>query len=211
MNIMRVVATFGFGLLVLTSLLIAVYAFFFQAELTGSPEFQARFNTIPILAGMHVIGAGVALLIGPFQFMRRLRTANPAVHRYMGRLYLLMILVGGIGGLGLAQIAAGGLVSRIGFSLLDVCWLFTAFMAYRAIRDRRFVDHQQWMMRNFALTFGAVTLRLWLPVLGAAGHSFEAAYQAVAWLAWVPNLLLVEWYLVIHAERARALAPATAP
>ena len=120
-----------------------------------------------------------------------------------------MILVGGIGGLGLAQIAAGGLVSRIGFSLLDVCWLFTAFMAYRAIRNRRFVDHQQWMMRNFALTFGAVTLRLWLPVLGAAGHSFEASYQVVAWLAWVPNLLLVEWYLVIQAERvrARAIAP----
>ena len=178
--------------------------------MTGSPEFQARFNTIPILAGMHVIGAGVALLIGPFQFIRRLRTSNPPVHRNAGRLYLLMILVGGIGGLGLAQIAAGGLVSRIGFSLLDVCWLFTAFMAYRAIRNRRFVDHQQWMMRNFALTFGAVTLRVWLPLLGAAGHSFEASYQVVAWLAWVPNLLLVEWYLVIQAERVRARNAATA-
>jgi uncharacterized membrane protein len=205
-----IVSTIGFGLLVLTSMVIGVYAFFFQAEWAGSPEFQARFNTAPILAGMHVIGAGVALLIGPFQFIRRLRTSKPSVHRNVGRLYLLMILVGGVGGLGLAQIAAGGLVSRVGFSLLDICWLFTALMAYRAIRNRRFVDHQQWMMRNFALTFGAVTLRLWLPLLGAAGHSFEASYQVVAWLAWVPNLLVVEWYLVIQAERARACNATTA-
>ena len=65
MKIMSIVSTVGFGRLVVTSMLIGVYTFFFQAELTGSPEFQARFNTIPILAGMHVMGAGVALEITP--------------------------------------------------------------------------------------------------------------------------------------------------
>ena len=65
MKIMSIVSTVGFGRLVVTSMLIGVYTFFFQAELTGSPEFQARFNTIPILAGMHVMGAGAALEITP--------------------------------------------------------------------------------------------------------------------------------------------------
>ena len=48
------------------------------------------------------------------------------------------------------------------------------------------------MTRSYALTFAAVTLRLWLPEL-AAIFPFEAAYQTVSWLAWVPNLLIVEW------------------
>lgn len=65
MKSMLIISTVGFELLVVTSKLVGVYAFFFQAELTGSPEFQARFNTIPILAGMHVMGAGAALEITP--------------------------------------------------------------------------------------------------------------------------------------------------
>ena len=52
--------------------------------------------------------------------------------------------------------------------------------------------HRRWMTRSYALTFATVTLRLWLPRL-AAIFPFETAYQTVSWLAWVPNLLIVEW------------------
>ncbi|GAA1010391.1 hypothetical protein Aple_028520 [Acrocarpospora pleiomorpha] len=38
-------------------------------------------------------------------------------------------------------------------------------LAYRAARERRFREHQAWMIRNFALTYAAVTLRAALPVL----------------------------------------------
>jgi predicted membrane protein DUF2306 len=57
------------------------------------------------------------------------------------------------------------------------------------------VKHRRWMVRNFALTFAAVTLRLWIPMSFAAGIPFEIAYPAIAWLCWVPNLLLPEYYL----------------
>jgi hypothetical protein len=48
------------------------------------------------------------------------------------------------------------------------------------------------MVRNFALTFAAVTLRVWLPAGTAAGVPFAVAYPVVAWLCWVPNLLAAE-------------------
>jgi hypothetical protein len=51
------------------------------------------------------------------------------------------------------------------------------------------------MVRNFALTFAAVTLRLWLPTAIIAGAPFELAYPVIAWLCWVPNLLLAELLL----------------
>jgi len=51
------------------------------------------------------------------------------------------------------------------------------------------------MVRSYALIFAAVTLRIELPLLTAAFHDFTPAYLVVAWLSWVPNLLVVEWYL----------------
>ena len=47
-------------------------------------------------------------------------------------------------------------------------------------------------MRNFALTFAAVTLRVYLPTSMALGVPFESAYPLIAWLCWVPNLLVAE-------------------
>jgi hypothetical protein len=48
------------------------------------------------------------------------------------------------------------------------------------------------MVRNFALAFAAVTLRLWLPAAVVSGIAFEDAYPVIAWLCWVPNLLAAE-------------------
>ena len=48
------------------------------------------------------------------------------------------------------------------------------------------------MVRNFSLTFAAVTLRLWLPGMVISGVSMDVAYPVVAWLCWVPNLILAE-------------------
>ncbi len=53
------------------------------------------------------------------------------------------------------------------------------------------------MLRNFALTFAAVTLRIYLNVFAAIGVDFSESYPVVAWLAWVPNLILIEWYLAL--------------
>jgi hypothetical protein len=51
------------------------------------------------------------------------------------------------------------------------------------------------MLRSYALIFAAVTLRIELPLLIMALGEFTPAYQVVAWLSWVPNLLWAEWYV----------------
>ncbi len=203
MTMTRIAVYIGLGLMVLGSLFIAMYAFLFQAGLSGSPDFQARFDTKPVFAAMHVVGAGIALLIGPLQFIAGIRTRYPAFHRTIGKIYVAMIFIAGIGGIALAVMAHGGLVARVGFLMLDVLWIYSIIRAWSAIRARHFVTHQQWMMRNFSLTFGAVMLRVWLGVGFAMGYSFDEGYPLVAWLAWVPNLILVEWYLAHKADRVR--------
>lgn len=111
----------------------------------------------------HVFGSVFALALGPVQFSARLRARNVAVHRWLGRLYLgVGVLVGGSAGL------------------------------FMAIRAREVAAHRRWMVRNFALTFAAGTLRIYLPGSMAAGIPFEVAYPAIAWLCWVPNLVAAE-------------------
>jgi uncharacterized membrane protein len=182
--------------MIVMSVPVAIYAFGFQLRMAGDPEFWARFDTQPLLSGMHVLGAGLALLIGGFQFSGRIRQKFINLHRWLGRTYLSAALVGGIGGFAIALNADGGLVAKFGFAMLAVVWLYSSGQAYTAIRAKDIATHREWMMRSFALAFAAVTLRIYLGVLQALGFPFSEAYPVTAWLSWVPNLLLVEWWLL---------------
>jgi uncharacterized membrane protein len=140
---------------------------------------------------LHIGGMMVAAAMGPFQFIRSFRNRHVKVHRTMGKLYLAGAAVGGLGGLYMAQFSASGIVSDIGFALLAVLLLITTGMAYIAIRNRRIQEHREWMTRSYALVLAAVTLRIYLPILeGLLGE--QDGYALVAWLCWVPNLIVAE-------------------
>jgi uncharacterized membrane protein len=142
----------------------------------------------------HICGAMLAIILGPSQFLPQIITRRYLkLHRWLGRIYLLGVLFGGLGGLYMSFLAYGGLPARLGFGLLAFMWLLTGLMAYRQIRRKDIQSHRQWMVRNYALTFAAVILRLWLIIFEVAGVEFIEAYITVAWLAWVPNLLIAEW------------------
>ena len=144
----------------------------------------------------HIIASMLAILIGAFQFLPGLRKGRLLkVHRWLGRAYLLGILFGGLSGLYMAQFAYGGILSELGFSALACLWLYTGYRAYRHIRNKELEQPRQWMIRNYALTFAGVMLRIWVPVSLVLGFDFTAAYTAIAWLCWVPNLLAAEWII----------------
>jgi uncharacterized membrane protein len=191
------------GLVVLSSVMIGIYALAFQARLVGAPTFHARFDEMPLFTAMHVVGGGIVLLVGGFQFVAGLRQKHPQLHRWMGRLYLSFVLIGGVGGLVMAPVSDGGLVGHYGFGLLAVLWLYSGWHAYAAIRRGDVETHKAWMLRNFSLAFGAVTLRVYMGLFFAAGVPFDEFYPLMAWVSWVPNLILVEWYLTLKSEKAR--------
>jgi len=158
------------------------------------PLIQANLFRNPFLV-IHIAGAATALLVGALQFLPRLRTRFAPIHRWNGRLYVLGCLTGGVAGFVLAFGASTGPVSTAGFGILAVIWVATTVLAWRAAMRRRFDEHRAWMVRSFALTFAAVTLRLYLPLAGLTSLPFDDAYRAIAFLCWVPNLLIAEIYL----------------
>jgi len=157
------------------------------------------------LAVCHFSGGSVALIVGAFQFNGRLRVRLLPLHRWAGRVYVLAAAIGGLAGLIMALRASGGLIAQVGFSLLAILWLFSTGAAYVHIRQRNLGAHRNWMVRGYALTLAAVTLRIYLPVSILAGVPVAVAYPAIAWLCWVPNLSMAEWLLrkgsFAHASR----------
>ncbi|MEM7587359.1 MAG: DUF2306 domain-containing protein [Acidobacteriota bacterium] len=163
---------------------------------TVHPDMRVAFNSHQLGIYSHIFASIFALALGPFQFSQRLRTRHPHLHRWSGRLYLgVGVLVGGVAGLYMAQFAFGGTPSQWGFSLLAIFWLASGWRAFSAIRRGDVTAHQRWMVRNYALTLAAVTIRLYLPLGGLLGVPFEITYPAVTWLCWLPNLAIAEWWL----------------
>jgi len=159
----------------------------------GPPFIGARRATIPLAVAAHLGGGLVALAVGAWQFNVRLRSRVVALHRWMGRTYVVAVLVGGLGALRLAMVSEEGLITHLGFGSLALLWLFCTGRGYFAIRSHDQAKHRAWMMRSYALTLAAVTLRIYLPVGLAVGISFATAYPVISWLCWMPNLVLAEW------------------
>lgn len=170
------------------------------------PEVASNGFAWPYMIIAHAGFAGLALLVGPFQFLRGLRAKRPHIHRWTGRVYVACCIAGGVSGGLIGPFASTGPVAASGFTALAVAWLITTAMAYRYAVARDFARHERWMVRSFALTLAAVTLRLYLPLgVFALGFSFAEAYSAIAWLAWVPNLIAAEiWLAARRPQRARA-------
>lgn len=199
----------GVGALALTALAIAVFAPLpyllqpLQAAAAGGSEIAGNYVPRPdwvrgaFLA--HVVFGGLALLLSPLQLSARLRTRLPRLHRVTGRIVLASIAVAGTAGFLLSWFNVAGAVGTAGFGALAILWVTFAALGLRAVLRGDTATHRAWMMRTFAMTYAAVTLRVWLialiPVLG----DFHGAHLLVPFLSWVPNLIVVE--LILRRQR----------
>lgn len=157
----------------------------------------------PLALYAHIGLAPIALALAPFQFRTSLRQSRPALHRWLGRLYGVTILISGAGGFAMALGTDAGPVAATGFAALAVLWIAVTAQGIRMAMAGRIAEHRRWMIRSVALTLAGVTLRLELPLL-AVMLGFDTGYVIVAWLCWVPNLIVAEWMLAPRRHAAAA-------
>lgn len=191
----------GRALLVMGALCVLVAAYAVMLVVATSlrpPLMQQRFAEHPVSTGLHLAVGALVIVLAPLQMSARLRRRHVVLHRWAGRAYALGVLCSGLAGLALATVSQGGLPAHLGFGLLSVAWMVTTAIGVQRIRAGDLAAHREWMIRSFALTFAAVTLRIYIPLGVVLGLPIEPSYQAIAWLCWVPNLAVAEW-----AMRAR--------
>jgi uncharacterized membrane protein YozB (DUF420 family) len=115
----------------------------------------------------------------------------------VGKMYVVIIIfISGPASFVMALYANGGMLSQIAFSLLSILWIFCTVMAWIEIRKGNYIDHGNFMLRSYALTLSALTLRAWKFAIVLIFHPHPIdGYMIVAWLGWIPNLLVAEWLI----------------
>ena len=162
---------------------------------------------------VHIFSSVLVLVAGFTQFSRTVLLKAPRVHRVMGYVYVVTLLfVSGPGAWALAFHANGGIPARASFLSLTFLWYVFTVTAMVYVFRKNWNRHGNFMLRSYALTFSAITLRLYafgidwfhLPIRPVEG------YIGIAWLSWVPNLLVAELLIrlgfVKRLFRAKRLA-----
>jgi uncharacterized membrane protein YozB (DUF420 family) len=185
------------------------YRYLLPVAPVGAPGPLANAFTRYGVLAVHAGFAATALVIGPLQFFAAIRTRHPRWHRRIGTAYVTCCLVGGVAGFLLALGSTEGPVATAGFGSLALAWMAATGNAWRLARRRDFVSHRRWMIRSYALTFAAVTLRLYLPLIPLTPLGFDWGYRAISFLCWIPNLIVAELWL--RRPEFRTSPPIAAP
>ncbi len=146
---------------------------------------------------IHISSSILVVLTGPVQFLKKIRNKFLLLHRTLGKIYVGAILfLAAPSGFYMGLFANGGIGAQIGFVLLSILWFGFTLSAYKSVKNKKIAEHKKWMIRSYALSFSAVTLRLYVPIL-SLGFGFEHDFVVVitSWINWIPNLLVAEWII----------------
>lgn len=148
---------------------------------------------------VHISSSIFALLGGLTQFSSALFRRYPIVHRWVGKIYVFSILfLSAPSGFIMAFYANGGWRTQTAFVLLSVLWWGFTWYAYRAARRYDWRAHGTWMLRSYALSWSAVSLRIMQFLVGLLGlWDYQTAYLLAAWGGWIINLVFVELLLYL--------------
>ena len=155
---------------------------------------------------VHVFTSIFVLIAGLTQFSTYLQKKQKRVHRLMGYLYvLLVVFITGPAAFMMGWHANGGLPARTSFTFLAFLWVVFTIFAWWYATKKRFLQHRAFMIRSYALTLSAITLRIYtftFAWFNVHAHPVEI-YITTAWLSWVPNLLIAE--MIINYTRKKAI------
>ncbi len=155
---------------------------------------------------LHIFSSLWVLAAGLTQFSPILLKKMPALHRWIGRIYVCIILIiSAPAACVMSMYANGNDFTKASFMVLSVLWWLTTWWAYRAILTGNISQHKAFMYRSYALTLSAITLRImqfcfanWTDI------EPEIAYQIIALPSWLINLFIAE-LIIFYAKKNRAV------
>jgi uncharacterized membrane protein len=182
----------GWAVIATLAVLIGVISLRFLSLSPEAVSEELRSNLLdhPFFFFMLTIVAPIPLIVGVWQFLPA--TRRSAYHRWAGRLYVTTVAIASVSGLIIAPTTAIGPAAGIGFAILAVLWFAATAIAFYHIRSRNIARHRIWMIRSYALTCAAITLRIILPTGIALGAGFANSYIVAAWGCWIINLIVAE-------------------
>lgn len=170
-----------------------------------APDFDSAFARYPLLTLVHIIPGILFMILGPLQFVRRIRSRYPKVHRWSGRLFVVMGFVIGFTALAMSSLMSiGGAVERAATTLFALIFLFALGKAFLHIRRREITPHREWMIRAFAIGLAVATVR---PIVGMffafSGLSPQEFFGIAFWIGFTLHLIAAEVWINYTRPRLR--------
>jgi len=173
---------------------------------TAATALDASFAAHRSLTLLHILPASVFMVLMPFQFVKRIRTRHVAVHRWSGRLLLLLGAVIGASALIMSfTMNIGGVSETAATTLFGILFLLFLGLGFLNIRRGKLDLHRQWMIRAYGVALGVATTR---PIIGAffaakrqSPHEF---FGAAFWLGFTVTLMAAEAW--IHYTEPQSFA-----
>src|SRR5215475_3839492 len=135
-----------------------------NANKNPAARLDEHFAKEKALTLLHVIPGMIFMILGPLQFVRRLREKHPAAHRWTGRIFLTASAVTGVTGLTMAlRGTVGGWDEKSAILLFGAFFLFALGKALWHVLHREFAEHREWMIRGYAVGLAVATIR---PIMG---------------------------------------------
>lgn len=152
--------------------------------------FRRLMTWTPWAGYAHIVGGSLALILGGIQLSSRLRRRNIGMHRIIGTLYVICVLIATVGAIATLHETTTGWPAKSGFWLLAIAWPTTTLLGYPWRGKFDVSWHGRLMIYSYAMTCAAITLRLYLIGLLASGVRFPYAYPTAAWAGGVGNVIL---------------------
>lgn len=195
----------AFFTILMVNITLPYFSFDNQTAFLRIKQWVIHNQTWKIAFYIHVISSCICLFAGFTQFSKKFLQTYPTLHRKLGVIYVAVILLlSGPSGFIMSVYANGGVISQAAFITLSVLWMLFTYLGFYYAKNGDFVSHRKFMIRSFALTLSAITLRAWkFGIVFAFRPPPMDVYMLVAWLGWIPNLLLAEWYIRILSSQSK--------
>jgi uncharacterized membrane protein len=186
------------GLSILTGLLICYYVITraFPMLIVTEENYGTYFFPRAIWLFPHIVLSIIATVIGPFQFIPKIRNNYLKVHRKLGRVYIICVILSGILGMYLATTSNVNLPYAVGLFGLGFTWSTSAIMAFVSIKNKKIELHKDWMIRSYVITFAFVSFRFVEDILQSLNiGSGEEVLVLMSWACWAIPLFIAEIFI----------------
>ncbi len=193
------------GVVILT-LTLLIFSFFRMSELYDyvtsqslPPEGTIEYGYArqPVLTFSHIIPGTLFILLGALQFIKPLRNRFINVHRWVGRLYLLLGLLVGFTAIAMGFLVRfGGMAETSAVTIFGIYFIFCLISAYQHIRKGKYNLHREWMLRAYSIGLAVATMR---PVIGLlfafTDIPFSEFFGYTFWFSFIVHFTIAEIWI----------------
>lgn len=168
-------------------------AFVVEGIERGARHVAHHIENVGSILAVHMVAGGLAVLLVPMQVSRMWRRGDRRKHVYLGWALVPIVTIAALTTPPISFNMDYPFWSEAGFALGSIAWFTALVMGIWAIKTKQYVRHKRWMVMMAALSFGAVSFRLQLPLLRIF-WSIDQVFPYIGWSCWLPNVLVVAWW-----------------